>query len=169
MLVDIVVLLVTCACVYTDLHRRKIYNLILLPTVLLAIGYHIYIDGLAGGLFSLQGFTLGLALLFIPYMAGGIGAGDVKLLGTIGALKGTAFIFNAFLAGAIAGGILAIFYMVKNKRLVMTLKKIFTSFFLPMSIAGNDLTGNMEEDDKSITIPYGAAIAIGTLAAYFVR
>lgn len=169
MFIDTVVLLVTCVCLYTDLNRRKIYNLVLLPAVFLAIGYYIYTDGLAGGLFSLQGFTLGLALLFIPYMAGGIGAGDVKLLGTIGALKGTSFIFNTFLAGAIAGGVLAILYMVKNKRLIMTLKKIFSSFFLPMSAAGSDLDGIMEEDAKSITIPYGAAIAIGTLTAYFVR
>ncbi|MCL6634265.1 MAG: prepilin peptidase [Peptococcaceae bacterium] len=169
MFIDIIVFFVTGVCLLTDLTKRKIYNFVLLPAVLLAVGYHIYTGGIAGGLFSLKGLLTGAALLIIPYSAGGIGAGDVKLLATIGSLKGSAFIFCAFLAGAVAGGILAIFHLLINKKLAESLKLIFNPFFLPMGIARCDLTGNPEKADKKGTIPYGAAIAMGTLAAYFVR
>jgi prepilin peptidase CpaA len=47
-------------------------------------------------------------LLVIPFALGGIGAGDVKLLGIIGALKGPDFVFIAFLAAAITGGIMSV-------------------------------------------------------------
>lgn len=169
MYIDIVVLLVSGISLYTDLTRRKIYNWVLLPAVLLALGYHIYTGGMTGARFSLGGLLLGLSLLLIPYSAGGIGAGDVKLLGTIGSLKGPAFIFNAFLAGALAGGVLSLFFLIKHKKAVITLKKIFSSFFLPVSVASSSLTDNAEGDVENSSIPYGAAIAIGTLVAYFVR
>lgn len=169
MFIDIIVFLVTGVCLYTDLTRRKIYNSVLLPAVLLATCYHLYMGGLAGWWFSIKGLAAGLALLLIPYTAGGIGAGDVKLLGTIGSLKGPAFIFNAFLAAAIAGGILALFYLAKDKRLAVALKKIMYPLFLPVGIARSALTGDPAGEDKRSAIPYGAAIAVGTLAAYFVR
>lgn len=168
MFIDIVLLLVTVICIYTDLTKRKIYNFVLLPAVILALSYYIYIDGLHGGYFSLKGLFLGLALLLIPYSMGGIGAGDVKLLATIGALKGSSFIFITFLTGAIAGGILAMFYLIWNKKLLYTFKKIFLPFSTSYSFSQSHPV-DLEKVDKGSTIPYGAAIAIGAAAAYFVR
>ncbi|MCL6638086.1 MAG: A24 family peptidase [Firmicutes bacterium] len=169
MLIDMILFLVTAACLYTDITRRKIYNCVLFPAVLLAAGYHTWTGGMAGGWFSLRGLALGLALLLIPYFAGGIGAGDVKLLATIGSLKGPAFVLQAFLAGAIAGGVLALIYLLRDKRLPEVLRKTVTIFLLPAYPAGPGGAGRPPEEVKSTTIPYGAAIAAGTLAAYLVR
>ena len=58
---------------------------------------------------SIAGLVIGMALLYLPYAAGGMGAGDVKFLGAIGAIKGPWFVFITFLATAIIGGIMAIF------------------------------------------------------------
>lgn len=168
MFTDIVLLITAVICIFTDITKRKIYNLVLFPAVILAIGYHIYANGLTGGYFSLKGLSLGLALLFIPYSMGGIGAGDVKLLAAIGALKGPFFTFNTFLAGAIAGGILAIFFLVKRKKLIVTLKRIFLPQFVSYGFLQNH-PSDFDEVDKNNTIPYGAAIAIGAATAYFVR
>jgi len=167
MFVDIVLFLLAVTCLCTDLAKRKIYNFVLLPAVILALGYHLYAGGLSELFFSLEGLSLGLALLFIPYLMGGMGAGDVKFLATIGALQGPSFIFIAFLAGAIAGGILAIFYLVRNKKLLLIIKKLF----LPFTLRFGFFQSYPEDPEavQSTTIPYGAAIALGSAIAYFVR
>ncbi|OPY55954.1 MAG: Type IV leader peptidase family protein [Pelotomaculum sp. PtaU1.Bin035] len=167
MFTDLILLIVTVICILTDLANRRIYNIVLLPAVTLAIGYHLYAGGLPEVFFSLEGLILGIVLLLIPYLMGGIGAGDVKFLATIGVLKGPSFIFTTFLAGAIAGGILAVYYLVRNKKLLFTLKKLFFPF-----LHGYGLIQNYSADsevEQSSTIPYGAAIAIGSAVAYFVR
>jgi prepilin peptidase CpaA len=168
MLNDLIVFLVTGVCLYTDLTRRKLYNLVLFPAVFLGAGYHICTNGINGCFFSLQGLAAGLVLLLIPYCAGGVGAGDVKFLGAVGALKGPVFIFYAFLAGAIAGGLLSLFYLYKEKSMTRVLSKIIRPFVK---------TGTYERffyqydgtDDKNVAIPYGAAIAVGIITAYLVR
>jgi len=167
MFADIILLIITAICIITDLIYRKIYNMVLLPAVILAACYHLYTGGLPAVFFSMEGLFLGLALLLIPYLMGGIGAGDVKFLAAIGALKGPSFVFVTFLAGAVAGGILAVFYLIKNKKLLFTVKKLFLTFLNRYVYFQNQPA--VPEDEQSSTLPYGAAIAIGTLAAYFVR
>lgn len=167
MFIDIVFFLLTVTCLCTDLAKRKIYNSVLLPAVLLAFGYHLYAGGLPEVFLSLEGLSLGLALLIIPYLMGGIGAGDAKFLAAIGALKGPSFIFITFLAGAIAGGILAIFYLVRNRKLLFTIKKLFLPFTVRYGFFQSYHPDS--EVEQSSTIPYGAAIALGSAIAYFVR
>ena len=77
----------TLACT-TDTLKCKIPNL--LNASLLVAGIVIFTVklGVPGFLSSLSGLGLGLALLLLPYIMGGIGAGDVKALGALGALIG---------------------------------------------------------------------------------
>lgn len=169
MVIDIILVILIVVCVFTDLTERKIYNKVLFPAVIAAFAYHIYTTGMSGGIFSIKGLLIGMSLLLLPYSMGGIGAGDVKLLGVIGAFKGSAFIFVAFLAGAIAGGIMAVFCLLKDKNLLFTIKKLLA----PSLIRYGFIIGNTENIDPNViksTIPYSAAIAIGAAtAAYFVR
>ncbi len=169
MFIDIILIILIAVCVFTDLRERKIYNKVLLPAVILAFFYHIYTAGLTGGYFSLKGLLIGMGLLLIPYSMGGIGAGDVKFLGVIGSLKGTSFIFATFLAGSIAGGIMAVYCLSKNKKLLFTIKKLFFPFLYRYGLI-IDQTESSEGSKSKSTIPYGAAIAVGAVAAaYFVR
>ncbi|KUK84145.1 MAG: prepilin signal peptidase PulO [Pelotomaculum thermopropionicum] len=168
MFIDLVVFLVTGVCFYTDFTRRKLYNLVLFPAVFLGAGYHTCTNGINGCCFSLQGLAAGLALLLIPYCAGGVGAGDVKFLGAVGALKGPVFIFYAFLAGAIAGGLLSLLYLLKNKSMTRVLIKIIRPF-AKTGIYRRFIYQYHEADDKNVAIPYGAAIAVGIITAYLVR
>ena len=107
--------LVLVISVITDFQNRKILNIVTLPAILGGCMYHFYTAGLEGFYFSGQGFLVGLGLLIIPFLMGGIGAGDVKLLAAIGAWKGTFFIFYTGIYAGIIGGIIALF-IVKKKR-----------------------------------------------------
>ena len=64
-----------------DLRFHKIPNWLTFPAVALAITYHSSMNGFSGFLFSLEGIGVGIAILIPFYLLGGMGAGDVKLLG----------------------------------------------------------------------------------------
>lgn len=148
----------------SDIRSHKIPNWLTYPTMFVAIAYHTTMNGLSGLLFSLEGLALGIAFLLVFYLLGGMGAGDVKLMGAVGGLLGPKGVFDAFLFTAIIGGIysiviLAIHGYLKEtaKRLLISLKTfIFIKEFFYITPA---------ENKKKPKLCYGVAIALGTLCS----
>ncbi|GAB6157731.1 prepilin peptidase [Desulfotomaculum varum] len=167
MLPDMAIVAVILISVYTDLRYRKIYNALLLPAFLFALLYHGSSGGLSGLLTSLQGTLLGLVLLFIPFILGGMGAGDVKLLAVIGAWHGPQFVWFCFLCTALAGGLIAIVQLTKSGRLLTTFKMIILTF-IP-GVPKVNTFGTLATAKAGEAFPYGIAIAVGTLATYILR
>ncbi len=168
-LIDFIVAVAVIVSVYTDLKERKIYNAVVIPAALTGLVVNSVFTGTNGLIFSLKGLGAGLGLLFIPFLLGGFGAGDVKLMGAIGALKGAFFVFKVFLATGIAGGILAILVLVKQRRLLLTLKRIWFSFSILIgSIFKINTLQSLDKAEFHESLPYGLAIGIGTLAVYLV-
>ncbi|MBS0265049.1 MAG: prepilin peptidase [Planctomycetes bacterium] len=92
-----------------DFRTRRLPNALTVPACLLglvfnlALGYfHSGWEGLAaGGLSSLGGFALGFGLLFVLWVTGGGGGGDVKFMGAVGAWVGPMTTLYVFLIGAV--------------------------------------------------------------------
>ena len=90
-------LLIFSACgAGIDWRTRRLPNVLTVPGVVVGLLFHA-IDGYlqsgwTGGyqslLFSMLGFLTGFGLLLVVWLAGGGGAGDVKLVGAIGAWIG---------------------------------------------------------------------------------
>jgi prepilin peptidase CpaA len=90
--------------VWQDVWRRRIPNALTLPALLAAW----ICAALAGGLpalgASVAGALLAIALLFVPFAARGMGAGDLKAAAVVGALWGpAAVVFVIFWAVLLAG------------------------------------------------------------------
>lgn len=98
---------VTVAAI-TDLLYLRVPNWLTLPMALLAIGLHVASAGVAGLSISVGGLLTGFALLIGLYALGGTGAGDVKLLATVGAFVGPQRVISIFLYTAVLGGIYAL-------------------------------------------------------------
>ncbi len=81
-------LTVLALAVWFDFRERRIPNALLLPVLTVALLAHISLSGAGGLLFSLAGLAVGLALLMPFYVSGGMGAGDIKLLGVVGSILG---------------------------------------------------------------------------------
>lgn len=162
---NIILLIVLLISLVTDLKERTIYNKVVLPGMVMGMVINIYFSGLDGLLFSLKGLGVGLGVLLIPFLLGGMGAGDVKLLGAVGAIKGSAFVFNAFLLSALAGGIIALIILLKQKKVLISLKRILTSLYILSSNGNVKGLETLDTTEYSNIFPYGVAITIGTIVA----
>jgi len=156
------VILVVAAII--DIRVQKIPNIVTFPAMILGLIYYGMTTGWNGLLFSVQGLGLGIAIFFIPYLMGGMGAGDAKLMGAIGAITGPKGVFIAFLYTAIAGGFYALIILLFNikylkdfiKRSSITIKSfVLTKQFIPIPA---------DETERKPKLCYGVAIAIGTFS-----
>lgn len=165
MTIKIVLITILLISIYTDIKDRKILNSVTIPSIIFAVFYFLITQGVDGFFFSGKGFLVGLGLLIIPFMLGGMGAGDVKLLAAIGALMGTSFVFYSFIYTALIGGLIAIVLIIKQKGfingIVVPLKLLIYTIFFFRSKLGTLLSSS--KDHSSISFPYGVAIVLGTI------
>lgn len=152
--------------VFTDIKKRKIYNWLTFPGMLIGIImntlYYSSADKFTGLMFSLQGLLLGIIIFFVPFAIGGLGAGDLKLLGLIGAFLGWIKALWVGLYSAIAGGIFALGFLLLNLKQAQKVKTFL--YDLAFSLIHNiKPPAPSEGASPQRRFPYSVAIAIGTL------
>jgi prepilin peptidase CpaA len=147
----------------TDTLRSKIPNMATFTLVLVGLGFHVQTGGILGGATAIAGLLVGLGLLIIPYLLGGMGAGDVKALAALGSLLGPGDIFQVFLISGLFGGAMALCHLALSRNLKATLRSWLTASWL---IITNQQLARKDpgEPDMRVKYPYGAAIAFGFFA-----
>ncbi|MBI4682837.1 MAG: prepilin peptidase [Nitrospirae bacterium] len=150
--------------IINDLRFRKVPNILTYPAMVTAIAYNSSLSGLEGLLFSVEGIGLGIGVLILFYFAGGMGAGDVKLLGAVGGFLGPQGVFIAFLFIAIIGGIHALTVLTFKGYVKEALKRYYLmlkAFILTGRIVFIPPSGG----EMKLRLCYGVSIAIGTFLA----
>ena len=102
-----VLALVVVACI-PDLRTRRIPNVLTIGAALAGFAFHALSGGWSGAATSAGGWVLGLALFFPMFALRGMGAGDVKLLGAIGAWLGPGQVLWVAMLTSVAGGVLGV-------------------------------------------------------------
>jgi len=155
--------LLIAGCV-SDLRTRKIPNE--LVAVILATGwlFALYSPDVIRALgMSLAGTLVGFAIWIPFYLAGAIGAGDVKFFAAAGAWLGPGTTWRAALIAAVVGGIIAVAFLVLEKRLGVVLRR------MALAASSGSLAGVADQSGASSTgrrpLPYGVALAIGAVVA----
>ena len=151
-------------CVYTDLARRKIYNAVTVAGLALGLVLAYLLDASTPGYPNISGavvaMLLGGGLLFLAYLAGGLGAGDVKLMAAVGALCGRwGFVLLAMMYTALVGAAIAAGILIWKGQLLRGLKDSARAMF---TFRGR----KRQEGEKVLTVPYGLAIGVGTIWAW---
>jgi prepilin peptidase CpaA len=158
-----------------DIKSHRIPNWLVASGTLLGLGLNSFLlagagfnDVLAPGgigwVSALQGMGLGLIVLLPLYLMRAMGAGDVKLMAMVGAFLGPAEIQGALLGTFLTGGVMALLLAVRTKllaRLLQNVRLILLGGLIKVS-AGRAPT----MDDLPVSVgklPYGVAIALGTL------
>ena len=149
-----------------DIRSLRIPNWLTYSAFIIGISYFTIMKGYEGFIFSLGGAAAGFGLLILPYMIGGTGAGDVKLMGAIGSFLGAHGVFAVFILSCILGGAYALFLLAAKGLLLGTFKrygKILWCFIITQKFI--NLPPTVKE--KALKIRFGLAIALGT-ASYLV-
>jgi len=158
---DIPLLLLLLGAVFTDLRSRKVYNWMTFPAILYGLIYHSVHAFPYGAMKSLMGVFIVFIVLVGPFALYWIRAGDVKLLMAVGAITGPFFTVVVMLLSAIAGGVLALLYMIARRKFFKKIWFLITSF-----VFGNLFKSRAIDVDKGDLFPYTPAILLGAVAAY---
>jgi len=106
---------ITAAACWFDVRTRRIPNALTFPAAALGLVAASVAPGGPGVSASVAGLVVGLALFFPLFLLKGLGAGDVKLMGALGAWLGASVIFGVAFYTSLAGGILALVLIAKHR------------------------------------------------------
>jgi len=156
------ILLVSLAAV-NDLATRRIPNRLLLAG--LAGAFILHLLSAAPGLALLRAFGgigLGLAVFLPFYVLRGMAAGDVKMMAVVGAFTGAAQAFEIAVLTWCVGGVMALVLILVRGRLRLAIGNV-GRMLLGLVATGHG--SSAPPPNKSAgSMPYGLAIAIGTVA-----
>jgi prepilin peptidase CpaA len=151
-----------------DIFLFKIPNLLTFSGLIIGIAYLSITKGYDGFSLSLAGAMSGFSLLIIPYLIGGTGAGDVKLLGVVGSFLGPKGVFTVFLVSCVLGGVFALF-LLASKGLLMGTFKRYKSIIEGFFITHQFVYIPPNKNEGQLKIRFGLVIALGTGSYLFLR
>lgn len=149
--------------IYYDVRYRRIPNPFVLATLISGLTLNIAAGGVHGGLSSIAGCVLAFILMLFLHVFGAMGAGDVKLFAAIGSVIGVQLVLPTFVVVVLTGGLLALVSILRSGVFATTMHRVLQIFvgLLP----GWQMPKFSVPADRRLTIPYGAAITIGTIIA----
>jgi prepilin peptidase CpaA len=171
----LMLLLIAAACL--DVKRNRIPNWL----VFAGAGFALVYNGVGFGLFdnhfsipflrdngwlvALKGLGVGLFAFLPIYLLRAMGAGDVKLMAMVGVFLGPWNTLYAVLATLIAGGLLAIGFLLwagTGRRALQNIALILRGTMLTAPAGFVDV--QIAPGTSAGKLPYGVAIAAGTIA-----
>jgi len=167
--VGVLVVLLVAAAV-CDLKCGKVFNWLTYPAIVVGLALAALRGAVAGDAWDgltdgLIGFGFGFGVLMVAYLVGGMGGGDVKLMGAVGALVGWSgladyaalhAVFYSFATAAAVGLILMVW---RGKTRTVLRKLVLALRILPLPKA----TMDEAVGGDTLHVPFGFAVCVGTL------
>lgn len=150
--------LVTVAAAF-DIRSHRIPNWLTYPSWLAGLAIGAANAGMDGVVNSVIGFAVTFGPLFVMFLGGSIGGGDVKLMGGVGAILGFPAGLNALISAILVGGFFAAIILLWQGRLFPTLKYAASTAWSKVNPAHVRYPAPPEHKDS---FPFGVAIALGT-------
>jgi len=149
------------ACV-ADIRSRRIPNALVATLALMGFGYMFALSASPGEalVHCTVGLILGLALWLPFYALRWLGAGDVKLFAAAGVWLGPMRTIEGALIAALAGGVLAVLWMLRAYGGAGTAAVASLVIRSPTTIPRHPMDSKSQR-----AIPYGVALAIGAMTA----
>lgn len=170
LIVQIVLFVLLIIAAYTDITAGKVYNRYTFPALFSGLILNYWIGGWDNGKTNLEASMTGMAfgggIFILFYYYGVMGGGDLKLVTAIGALKGFPFILWAIFYTSLVGAVFALLHMIWRGQLLKGLRESVTMAFRfkRKEMTEEELKGTEAARER---IPYGVAISIGTMWAFF--
>ena len=174
-----IVVVIGCSLVasITDVAKFKVFNLLTVPCFVAGVIFGVAMHGWPGLWFSLGGAFLGFGILLIPYLMGGLGAGDVKFVMAIGAWVGPGFLIPAIIIGCIATVVYFLVVIAQknhwrglwtNLHLMFMRLTTFGKYFASEDQMESIQVTRSGERSKGRLIPFSAMVSIGIIVVLLI-
>jgi prepilin peptidase CpaA len=156
---------VLVAASFTELKVGKIYNWLTYPAIAAGLAFGV-VDVPVGGsawdgvVNHALGFGLGFGVLFLAYLLRGMGGGDVKLMGAVGAFLGWPAALYATFYSFLVGAALGLVLMVWRGQTRSVLRRLGVAIRL-LPVPG--VRPDEAIPPGSLQVPFGLAACIGSV------
>jgi prepilin peptidase CpaA len=159
------VLVFVATCMVSDTATRRIPNAICGVAAVVGFALNALYFGSKGLGTSMLGAGATMSPLVLPFVLGGIGGGDVKMMGAVGTLVGMRVGMNALAIGVVFGGVLMLVHLARRGRLAE--KTLATGSMVSRAFAGRSLDALRLSADSpgAVSLPYSIPLGFGTAAA----
>ena len=158
-------LMVAILAAWHDWFQWRIPNRLLAAGCAAALMLAAFAPGSAGIVHSLAGGLLGFALIWPFYWMGGMSAGDVKLMATLGLFAGPATVINIALISFFIGGVWSVILLFNQTTTGALLRARMKSMRWPVLNLPQRTTLPTVYVTSRGVIPYGVVIAIGVVVS----
>ena len=150
---------ITAAAAVIDYRQHKIPNYLTVPAAIVGLAYSL-LSGWIGPASACAGLVVGFLVLLTPWILGGGGMGDVKLLAALGAWLGPFLILVVFAGAVMTAAFMAISIMTYT---ALSLGISSTKErYLATAGAGHASSSNQPRPTHKRVLPFAVPIAIST-------
>lgn len=165
----IIVLGVVAVAAVIDVRTRRIPNVLTFGSAAAGLLYSAWMGGIHGLGLSAAGWAVGIGIFLPLFLLRGMGGGDLKLLGAVGAWLGPQVVLWAGLYSVFAGGVLALVVGAMHGYVGKALTNLWVLLGFWRAAGIQPLPGLTLEDSAGPRLAYGVAIATGTFAAVWLK
>jgi prepilin peptidase CpaA len=154
---------------YFDVRWRRIPNWLVVLTIGLSLTWHLVVGGVPGLGSSAAGLLLGTVVLFPLFLLRGMGAGDVKYFGALGAAVTYSNILTVLLVSLSVSGLMAAYQVFRRGALKRTMTNITD---LMKRLLHGRLSPHPQVDIESkstMLVPFTCAVAMATWILFLAR
>ena len=154
-------------CMLSDLRSRRIPNALSLTGIVAGLALNLYYFGVAGLAASVAGLVLAVSVLIVPFAVGGIGGGDVKMMGALGALLGPRLVAIGLIVGLLLGGVSAAGSAARHGMLRSIIVDLTHRTRAALELGSAAPLRMSAGDGSGITLRYSVPLGLGVLVALF--
>lgn len=152
---------------WLDWRLRRIPNWLTLPALLLGLVLNTLLWRWLGLKLSLEGAGLSLGVLLPFVLARGLGAGDWKLSGAVGAFLGPSRTFLVLLGTVFIAGAMSIVEIIRQGKVRETLHNLWVIFVAYSTFHVSEARTFSLDNPGLLKIPFGVALAL-SMALFYV-
>lgn len=160
---EVVLYTILVVAVVQDFMYTKISNRLILVGLILSLTFGIILGGVSRIPYILLNISFPVVVLYLLYLLGVLGAGDIKLFSVIGGFTNFTMLTHCMLAAFFAGGVIALIKMLWNRNLKFSLLK--GQLFLREALKGNVVSYRDTMAEKRNLMHFSLAIFLGYVLA----
>ena len=147
---------------WLDWRIRKIPNWLTVPALLGGLTLSTLLWRWPGAKFSLEGAGISVGVLLPFVLMRGLGAGDWKLIGALGAFLGPQRVTIVLLGTVLIAGTMSAVEVIRQRKVRETLRNIWVVFVAYSTFHVNTARAITLDNPGLLKIPFGVAVAIST-------